>query len=69
MYIVRIYIYISQILYMNLILKDTVAYILNKIKKIFLENQNKYQNTAANPLKLKFNCNDSKYQYEYITVG
>lgn len=67
MYIVRIY--ISQILYMNLILKDTIAYILNKIKKKCLENQNKYQNTAANPFKLKFNFNDSKYQYEYITVG
>lgn len=67
MYIVRIY--ISQILYMNLILNDTIAYILNKIKKIFLENQNKYQNTTTNPSKLKFNFNDSKYQNEYITVG
>lgn len=66
MYIVRIY--ISQILYMNLILNDTIAYILNKIKKIFLENQNKYQNTT-NPFKLKFNFNDSKYQNENITVG
>lgn len=67
MYIVRIY--ISQILYMNLILNDTIAYILNKIKNFFLENQNKYQNTTTNPFKLKFNFNDSKYQNEYITVG
>lgn len=35
MYIVRIY--ISQILYMNLILKDTIAYILNKIKKKYFK--------------------------------
>lgn len=54
---------------MNLILNDTIAYILNKIKNFFLENQNKYQNTTTNPFKLKFNFNDSKYQNEYITVG